>query len=282
MIHRSITWQNSSGRLIFSQLWQPDESQNKDVNHAIVLVHGLGEHSGRYAPWAARFVALGIPVYALDTHGHGQTTGRRGHTEAFGLIFDDILHLLAKARMEFPSAKVHLYGHSMGGALVLGFVALRAQEVAKLKVSSVIATGTAVRPGFEPPTWKIKLAEILDSIVPGLALGNELDPTWLSSDPAVVDAYKSDVLVHDRISVRWYNDWLRTIEAIRSNASQINLPVFMMHGDADRATSPIAARDLAVTLNAKFQMWPSASHEIHHEPCQEQVFGAILDWLNEI
>ncbi len=274
---KTLTWENQSGRSIFSQSWMPQGT----ADHVIVLVHGLGEHSERFKPWAMRFVDKGFAVYALDTHGHGKTTGRRGHTEAFGLIFDDIKHLLARARSDYPGAKLHLYGHSMGGALALGFVALRSNDATALNLTSVIATGTAVRPGFEPPAWKIKLAKMLDSIVPGLALGNELDPNWLSSDPAIVTAYKADPLVHDRISVRWYNDWLRTIEAVRSNASKIHVPVLMMHGDADRATSPSAARELAKTLKAQFQSWPGAFHEIHHEPCKGAVFNALVEWISK-
>lgn len=273
---KTLTWENKSGRSVFSQLWFPDGTPE----HVIALVHGLGEHSERYKSWAKRFVDNGVAVYALDTHGHGKTRGRRGHTEAFGLIFDDIQHLLSKARSDYPTANIHLYGHSMGGALALGFVTLRAADAAALKLASVIATGTAVRPGFEPPAWKIKLAELLDSIVPGLALGNELDPNWLSSDPNVVAAYRADPLVHDRISVRWYNDWLRTIEAVRTHSSQIQVPVLMMHGEADRATSPSAARDLAETLKARFQTWPGAFHEIHNEPCQNAVFNALMDWIS--
>lgn len=273
---KTLTWKNKSGRSVFSQFWLPEGA----VNHVIVLVHGLGEHSERFRPWAMRFVDKGIAVYALDTHGHGKTTGRRGHTEAFGFILDDIQHLLSKARSDHPAAKLHLYGHSMGGALALGYVTLRAGDAAALRLASVICTGTAVRPGFEPPAWKIKLAVLLDSVVPGLTLGNELDPDWLSSDPKIVAAYRADPLVHNRISVRWYNDWLRTIEAVRTHASQIQVPVFMMHGEADRATSPSAARDLAGVLKARFQTWPGAFHELHHEPCQDAVFNALMDWIS--
>ncbi len=277
--HSTLTWLNQSGRDVFAQIWTP-EGDPGATRAAVVIVHGLGEHSGRFAPWAQRLVDQGIAVYALDTHGHGRTTGRRGHTESFGLVFDDIKHLLAKAAAAHPAARTHLYGHSMGGALVLGFAALRAQDATMSRVASVIGTGTAVRPGFEPPAWKIKLASMLDSLVPGLALGNELDPAWLSSDAAVVAAYKADPLVHDRISVRWYNEWMRTIAAIKDNPRQIQIPVLMMHGDADRATSPAAARDLAALLGAKFQTWVGAFHEIHHEPCKDEAFAAILTWIN--
>ena len=277
MEHSRLSWLNQSRRTVFAQIWRP----SGEIKHVVILIHGLGEHSGRYAAWAARFNAARIAVYAIDTHGHGLTTGRRGHTESFGLIFDDIAHLAGRARSDYPDAQIHLYGHSMGGALALGFAVLRCADSAALQVASLICTGTAIRPGFEPPAWKIKLAEFLDSIVPGLALGNELHPDWLSSDSDIVAAYKADPLVHDRISVRWYNDWLRTIAAIREHAAEFQLPLLMMHGDADRATSPTAAADIAAILKARFQTWPGARHEIHHEPCQDEVFSTVLAWIQE-
>jgi alpha-beta hydrolase superfamily lysophospholipase len=275
MGHKTITWQNETGRTVFAQAWIPD----KNPAHVIILIHGLGEHSGRYEAWAQGFVKENIAVYALDTHGHGRTTGARGHTDAFGYIYDDIQHLLGTVSSDYPEAKLHLYGHSMGGAVILGFAAFRAHNADAPPVASITTTGTAIRPGFEPPEWKLKLAAWLDNIVPWLALGNELDPSWLSSDKNIVAGYNSDPLVHDRISVRWYNEWMRTIEAIRLNPEKIKSPVFMMHGAADRATSPKAAEEMARVIHAKFQSWPDAFHELHHEPCKDQVFSAIVGWI---
>ena len=275
MGHKTITWQNETGRTVFAQAWIPD----KNPTHVIILIHGLGEHSGRYEAWAQRFLKDNVAVYALDVHGHGRTTGARGHTDAFGYIYDDIQHLMSTVRTDYPEVKLHLYGHSMGGALSLGFAAFRAHNADVPSITSIVTTGTAIRPGFEPPAWKLKLAAWLDKIVPWLALGNELDPNWLSSDKNIVAAYNSDPLVHDRISVRWYNEWMRAVEAVRLNPEKIKAPVFMLHGASDRATSPKAAAMMAGILNAKFQSWPEAFHELHHEPCKDKVFAAVLDWI---
>lgn len=275
MLHRTLNWDNRSGCTAFAQCWNPETSPA----HVIVLIHGLGEHSGRYEAWAKRFVGQGVGVYALDLHGHGRTTGARGHVESFEFIYDDIQHLLGVAQKDNPKAKLHLYGHSMGGAVALGFAALRANQVSGPALTSIVTTGTAIRPGFEPPAWKLKLAALLNKVVPWLALGNELDPKWLSSDTRVVAAYLTDSLVHDRISVRWYNEWTRTVASVKTSKSQIKSPLFMLHGAADRATSPKAAQEMAVILGAKFLSLPGAFHEIHHEPCQNIVFTDVLGWL---
>jgi alpha-beta hydrolase superfamily lysophospholipase len=138
----------------------------------------------------------------------------------------------------------------MGGAVIFGFASFRAHNADVPPIASIVTTGTAIRPGFEPPEWKLKLAAWFDNIVPWLALGNELDPSWLSSDKNIVAGYNSDPLVHDRISVRWYNEWMRTIEAIKFDSKTFKSPIFMMHGAADRATSPKAAEEMARVINA--------------------------------
>jgi len=276
MSHRTLHWDNRSGRTVFAQCWNPDATPE----HVIVLIHGLGEHSRRYESWAKRFVSQGVAVYALDLHGHGRTTGARGHVESFEFIYDDIQHLVSLAKKDHPTAKLHLYGHSMGGAIALGFAALRANQVSVPALTSIVTTGTAIRPGFEPPAWKLKLAAVLNKVVPWLALGNELDPMWLSSDPHVVEAYLSDPLVHDRISVRWYNEWIKMVASLELSKNQIKSPLFMLHGAADRATSSTAAQEMAVILGARFLSLPGAFHEIHHEPCQNNVISEVLGWLS--
>lgn len=278
MHHKTLTWQNKSGRSIFAQAWAPEASPL----HVVILVHGLGEHSGRYVDWVKLFVESQIATYAIDLHGHGQTTGSRGHTEDFELIYDDINHLLETVRNNYPDAKIHLYGHSMGGALVLGFIASRVSDSSISPVSSVIATGTAIRPGFEPPTWKVTLGSWLNLFVPWLTLGNELDPAWLSSSSDVVSRYKADPLVHDRISVRWYNEWLCCVKRIPLIFDKKRVPVFMLHGSKDKATSPAAAQEVAKLIDAKFKLLPGAFHELHHEACGREVFSDVLSWIREL
>lgn len=277
MPQRTLNWNNRSGRRVFAQCWNPEVAPD----HVIVLIHGLGEHSGRYEAWAKRFVSQSVGVYALDLHGHGRTTGARGHAESFEFIYDDIQHLLHVAQKDHPKAKLHLYGHSMGGAIALGFAVHRAHGVGVPVLTSIITTGTAIRPGFEPPAWKLKVAAILNKVVPWLALSNELDPKWISSEPRVVEAYLADPLVHDRISVRWYNEWTKTIESVRASNNQIKSPLFMLHGAADRATSPKASQEMASILGAKFLSLPGGFHEIHHEPCQNDVFSDLMVWLSK-
>ena len=279
IIDKKFHFPNRSGRTVFAKAWIPDSKQGTECKNVVVLIHGLGEHLGRYENWSKLFCANGAAVYALDAHGHGRTTGKRGHTENFELIYDDIASLVTRARAEYPKAKIHLYGHSMGGALVLGATLNRPMDIA-----SIIVTGPAIKPGFEPPAWKVSLAKGLDHVFPGLVLGNELDVTGISKDPEVVAAYKKDPLVHDRISVRWFNEWLRCTDSIIVRAKQFTKPILIVHGAEDRLTSPKASEDLAQKIGDKatYRLWPGAFHELHNEPIKEDVFKFIWQWLTSV
>jgi alpha-beta hydrolase superfamily lysophospholipase len=279
MRHTTRTWKNQDGLNMFSQTWLPQDDP-KQVKNAVVLIHGLGEHSDRYASWAKRFTQIGIAVHAIDLQGHGRSDGKRGHTTSMGAIYDDVKFMMSRCQEDHPQAKLHLYGHSMGGALAIGYAALRADDARAARLSSIVLSGPAFKPGFEPPAWKIKLAGILERLWPSLTLPNGLDPEWLSSDPAVVFAYKSDPLVHNLISVRWYNDWTRAVTAVETNASNLEFPVLIMHGGEDKATCPIASEKLAKVLHAQFKLFAGMRHELHNEACSDEVFRTTMSVIN--
>lgn len=276
------TWTNDERLTIFSQGWLPEgerDALKSGVKDLVIILHGLGEHSDRYQAWAKRFVDAGMAVYALDLPGHGRTAGRRGHARSFGAIFDDIKHLIARCRQDHPAARIHFYGHSMGGAITLGYATIRRDDAVAAGVTSLTLSGPAIRPGFEPPVWKIKLAALLERLAPGLTLPSGLDPDWLSTNPSVISAYKADPLVHDMISVRWYNDWMRTLAAVEASAAENKFPVLVMHAGDDQATSPAASEKMARLLKARFHLFPGARHEIHHESCADDAFRMALSFM---
>jgi alpha-beta hydrolase superfamily lysophospholipase len=166
----------------------------------------------------------------------------------------------------------------MGGCLALVFAQARRPEI-----SGIIVTGPAIRPGFKPPVLKAAVGRILDRLAPGLTLGNELDVAQISSDAAVIKAYKGDPLVHDRISVRWYNDWTRAVDQLFEDSARIPGPILMLHGEKDRLTDPAASRELAERLGSRatYKLWPGSLHELHHEPAKDQVFTEIRVWMDQ-
>jgi acylglycerol lipase len=242
----------------------------------VCLVHGLGEHSGRYAHVAAALTKAGYALQAFDLRGHGDSQGRRGHAPTWEALLDDISLCLAQAASRFPDAPLFLYGHSLGGTLVLTYCMSR-----EAQLTGVIATSPLLRPAFQPPAWKIALAQLMYSLWPTFSLNNELDPSGICRDRAVVQAYVNDRRVHDRLSARLGLDMLRAGEWILRHSEDLTVPVLLMYGSADRLCSPEAIRQFAEHVNhgCTCKCWDGLYHEIHNEPEKHEVLRTIIEWL---
>ena len=266
-------WQTKDGLRLYAQGWKP-EAELKGV---VCLVHGLGEHSGRYEHLAAFLNQAGYALLAFDLRGHGKSGGQRGYAPSYEALLDDIARLLDEAANRYPDLPRFLYGHSLGGNLVINYALRRRPQLA-----GVIATGPFFRAAFEPPAWKLTLARIMYNLWPTLSLSNELDRQALSRDPEVVQAYDEDPLVHDRLTPRLTMDMFQAGLWALEHASELSLPLLLMHGSADRLCSVQASREFAARAGDRctLKIWDGFYHEIHNEPEQEQVFEYLLEWLN--
>jgi len=272
MKHVEFGWKTGDGLQLYAQGWQPET----EIKAAVCLVHGLGEHSGRYAHLAAFLSQAGYALLVFDLRGHGKSQGQRGYASSFGVLLDDISHLLEEAAKRHPGRPRFLYGHSLGGSLVLDYALRRRPQLA-----GVIATGPGLRTAFEPLAWKVTLGKIMYRLWPALSMSNELDRQGLSRDPKVVRAYNSDPLVHDRVTARLGIDLLQSGLWAMEHAAEFPLPLLLMHGAADRITSAQASREFAAKAGDRctLKIWDGLYHEIHNEPEKEQVFAFLLEWL---
>ncbi len=272
MKHVEFEWKTGNDPQLYAQAWQPET----EPVAVVCLVHGLGEHSGRYAHLADFFCQVGYILLTFDLRGHGRSQGQRGHASDFGVLLDDISHLLEEAAKRYPGRARFLYGHSLGGSLVLDYALRRRPQLA-----GVIATGPGLRTAFEPPAWKVTLGKIMYRLWPALSMSNELDRQGLSRDPKVVRAYNSDPLVHDRVTARLGIDLLQSGLWAMEHAAEFPLPLLLMHGAADRITSAQASREFAAKAGDRcnLKIWDGLYHEIHNEPEKEQVFAFLLEWL---
>ena len=193
MKHFEYSMQSKDGVQLYGQGWQPESAPTG----VVCLVHGLGEHSGRYTHVAAHLTTAGYAVQTYDLCGHGRSEGKRGHASSYDAVMDGIDLVLANAEARYRGVPGFLYGHSLGGNLVLNYALRRRPALA-----GVIATSPAVRPATPIAGWKASLAGLLYSRLPELQLANGLDVTGLSRDPDVIARYQADPLVHDRTSVR--------------------------------------------------------------------------------
>jgi acylglycerol lipase len=272
--HIEFRWRTSDGLQLFAQGWRP----RGECRAVVCLVHGLGEHTGRYGHVAVALSRAGYALLGFDLRGHGRSEGQRGHAPSLDDLLDDMTRLLEEATQRFLGCPAFLYGHSLGGSLVLDFALRRRPHIA-----GVIATGPLLRTAFTPPAWKTTLGRLLYGVWPTLSLTNGLDITGLSRDAAVVSAYANDPLVHDRVSARLGMDMLDSGEWALARASAFPLPLLLMHGGADRITSAEASRQFAESApdSCTLRIWDGLYHEIHNEPEQRQVFDVLIEWLGE-
>ncbi len=268
----TFSWQTPDGLRLFAQGWQPAAGSRA----VVCLVHGGGEHSGRYDHVAAALTGASYAVLAFDLRGHGRSEGPRGYTPSFDVLLDDIGHLLDEAAQRFPGQPRFLYGHSLGGSLVLN-CALRRHPA----LAGVIATSPFLRPAFTPPAWKVILGRVMSRIWPTLSMYNEVDVQALSRDPAVVQRAIADPLNHNRISARAGIDILAAGEWAIAHAAEFPLPLLIMHGGADALASVEASRQFATRVpgDCTFKLWEGLYHETHNEPERQDVLAFVVNWL---
>lgn len=253
-----------------------DKSRTNDLRGIIVLIHGLGEHAGRYSHVADFFSAAGFSVLRVDLRGHGSSEGKRGHTPSYDHMMNDLNSVIQKAKELFPDLPMILYGHSMGGNLVLNFLIRRKPEI-----TATVVTAPYLKLAFEPPSWKVALGKISAGILPTLSQSTGLETAALSRDPNVVAAYEKDALVHDRITSAFFlNVHFAGPYAIK-NADQINVPTIVLHGTSDRLTSHKGSEELdqKSMKNVEVRMLEGWYHELHNEPEKEKLLNDVLYWI---
>jgi acylglycerol lipase len=282
MQHIEFTQQAPDGIQFYFQGWQPD-APSKAV---VCLVHGLGEHSGRYAHVAAALNDAGYALLGFDLRGHGKSGGPRGHTPTYDTLMDDIGRLLAEAARRYSGKPQFLYGHSLGGNLVLNYALRRCSGQAlrrKPGLAGVVATSPAIRTATPPPGSQITLAKIVNRIRPAMQMANGLALDGLARDPEVIRAYTNDPLVHDKISVRLALEMLQAGEWALAHAAKFPLPLLLAHGSADKLTSATASAEFArkVPGNCTFKLWDGFYHETHNEPEKAEVLSFMIDWLQQ-
>lgn len=245
---------------------------------AIVLVHGLGEHTGRYDDFASRMAAFGFSTYAMDLRGHGLSEGRRGHTPNFDALLQDLdrfrREVQGLADVRLP---IFLLGHSMGG-----LIALRYQQEYNTIFRGAIIVSPWVATAMQVPRWKSTLANAFSKTLPAIPFGNRIDPALLSHDPDVVAAYAADPLVHDRITPRLFTEASHSMGLVFQRADRFDDPIlFLLAGD-DRIVDTSRTQALARGIpsgEVTIKVYPGMFHEVLNERDRMLVFRDIRNWI---
>lgn len=253
--------------------WEPKEKPKA----VVALVHGHGEHVGRYLHVAEAFTKAGYALAGFDLRGHGKSNGARGQTTNYQALMDDITDFLLLIRKRYPKTPLFIYGHSLGGNLVLNHI-LRC----KPEAAGVIVTAPWLKLAFDPAPSQVVLARIMNKIAPGFTQNSNLDTTALSRDMGIVKAYNDDALVHEKISARLYLGIYDSGLWALEHASEFPVPLLLMHGTGDRLTSASASLEFAERAGKKvtWHAWDGWYHEIHNEPQKGEVLKVMIAWMN--
>ncbi len=274
MIHKEFNFNHYNTKL-YGQYFKPT-----NVKAVIVLIHGMGEHSKRYEKHVIPYFNQNLfAVITYDQFGHGRTEGKRGHNPGFQAVLDCLDIVLVRARNLFADKPVFLYGHSMGGNVVINYALRRGSDI-----NGVIASSPFLRLAFTPPNWKLFLAKNLQRIAPSITLGNEIDPEAISRDRNEVEIYRNDPLIHDKVSPNYSIVFIETGEWAIRNADKLKIPMLLMHGTGDKLTSFKASEEFVKIANGKaeLQLFENAYHELHNDTVKNELMENMVSWLNKI
>lgn len=276
MTVRESSFTGVGGVQIFWRVWLPDAAEG--VPHTvIVLVHGAGEHSGRYEHVVAALTGAGHAVYALDHRGHGRSDGPRALIDRADNAVQDLGTLVSIAREAHPGVQVLVLGHSMGGMLALAWAARHGSRADGLILSGALAAVP------ELPVALTVIGRVLSVLAPRapvIGIGTDL----ISRDPAVVEAYRADPLVHHgRLPARTAAEIADTVAGLPDAVSAITLPVLIMYGTEDGLCPPAGSAMVAERIGSSDvteRAYEGLFHEILNEPERERVLDDLLGWIS--
>jgi len=258
---------------IYGQIHSP-----KEPRAVVVLVHGMGEHSGRYAEKVVPFLlSQELAVVSYDNFGHGQSGGKRGHCPSYGALMELLDDVVQMARKEFTSIPVLLYGHSMGGNLVLNYLLDHNPNI-----KAAIVTSPYLRLGFQPPKWKMILGKVMLKLVPSITLPSGLDSSGISRIPSEIEKYIADPLIHDKVSPMFSFPIMEAGERAISKAYLLKVDTLLLHGTADPIIDYHATEEFhRNATKTTFCPIEGGFHELHHDLGSEDFFATIKKWLAE-
>ncbi len=260
---------NTSGYNLSGKSWTVDEPRA-----AVCLIHGIGEHCGRYAHVAEKMNEAGYSVYAIDLPGHGLSDGKRGHAGSTDELMEVVDELINYARNESKNIPIFVMGHSMGGNIVLShrFYRQGANILGYISGSPWLKTNNAVLNDH------YKLSRLAADIMPKLAIVNTSIRIPLCTNRAKAPV---DELCHFKITLRTAADRERDARLVLENAAK-GRPVYLFVGDQDRVCFPSAARRFSEIAgkNCVFREWEGLNHETMNESTWEDVVSAVIEWMN--
>ena len=276
MTSRSVGYIEGVGNVrLYYRSWEAQHARA-----AVVITHGLGEHGGRYSGFAEALAAYGISTFVHDQRGHGLSEGRRGHTPRFELFLQDLDRFRREVHglIEYGTP-LFLFGHSMGG-----LIALRYLEEYDSSFRGGIISSPWLATAIEVPRWKINASGLLNRILPALPFASGLEPADLSRDAEVVQAYRDDPLVHDRITPRLFTEAASAMGLALQRSDRITVPLLFLLAGRDRIVDTDKSRLFANSLSTSrvsITVYGENYHENINEPNRSAVAREVREWIGK-
>jgi acylglycerol lipase len=274
MNHYETSWKSFDGLILFSQTWLPDKKPKAIIN----LIHGLGEHSSRYNGWSNRFTDEGYIIRSFDMRGHGRSEGIRGHSSDYRNLIMDLSDFVSRGKEEFPALPEFIYGHSLGGNLVLNYAIENL-----LSVRGLIITSPWLELTHKPSSFIFGILSVLGRLMPSMLVNNGLDIKHISRDENEIEKYKNDSLVHEKISLGLGLQIIESGLRAASGIHKVNVPLLVLHGSDDEITSCRTTRNFVRHAGEKttYIEFEGGYHELHNDIDNRIVFRSIIDWLEK-
>jgi len=279
--HTSGQFQGAGGERLHLQAWLPAGHEPgapaPETAAAIAVVHGYGDHGGRYTWLGEDMAARGYALYAYDLRGHGHSSGARGQVGRFDEYLDDTGCFLDEVREAQPGKPLFLVGHSMGG-----LICARLAEERSLAVTGLVLSSPFLQLAEAVPPSRLYGLKVLAKVWPDRDIGNTVRAEHLSHDEAVVESYVTDRLVHHVAPARWASQILRAQDTAMAGASTITLPVLVLYGTEDQVVDTAFIEELysrTSSADKSILRYEGLYHECFNETDRERVFGDLAAWL---
>lgn len=297
--HPQGTFNGSRNLQLFYQSWYPPACGKPSMGSAtnpiatnpikgvLAIVHGLGEHSGRYCSIVEGLTAAGYAVFGFDNQGHGKSEGQRGHIESWKDYRDNTQAFLQLVRRQEPTAPLFLMGHSLGGLIVLDYVlrSARTAEFEALNLEGIVVSAPPIQPmESTASSIRIVLARLLSGVLPRVSLKMGLSQDALSRDQTVTEQAVCDPLTHSYVTLRWGSETLSTIDWVKKHIQQLRLPILLTHGEADPIVAPDGTRAIYQQIespNKALNIYPGSYHEPHNDLDAKSVVADLVSWLEK-